>query len=134
MTPMTSLQSDQAVSRWLLSMVLLVIGMIVLGGVTRLTNSGLSMTEWNLVTGIIPPMTEAEWLAEFEKYKKIPEFAAEHSDMTVDGFKEIFFWEWAHRIYGRFIGLVYGLGFLFFFLKKRLPKGRTLRFIAIIQF
>lgn len=130
MSSMSSLRIDKSVSRWLILLVVLVIGMIVLGGATRLTNSGLSMTEWNLVMGMIPPMNDAEWLAEFKKYQEIPEFAAEHSDMTVDGFKEIFFWEWAHRMYGRLIGIVYAIPFLYFLWRGRLG-GRTARFFVI---
>ena len=129
MSSMSSLRTDRTVSRWLLLMIVLVIGMIVLGGATRLTNSGLSMTEWNIVSGIIPPMNDAEWLAEFAKYQKIPEFLAEHPDMTVEGFKNIFFWEWAHRVYGRIIGLAFAIPFLYFWAKGRLQRGGVVRLV-----
>jgi len=106
--------------------------MIILGGATRLTNSGLSITEWKPITGAIPPLSDAQWLAEFEKYKQIPEFAAEHPDMELDGFRFIFFMEWAHRQLGRIIGLAYALPLMFFAFTKRLPRGKTFRFFVIL--
>jgi len=131
MASLSSMHSDKSVSRWLLIMVLLVIGMIILGGITRLTNSGLSITEWNLVTGTFPPTSEEQWLSEFDKYKQIPEFLAEHADMTLAGFKEIYFWEWAHRLYGRIIGLVFAFPFLYFLMRGKLPAGRVFRFLGV---
>jgi len=128
---MSSLSVDKSVSKWLLALILLVIGMIVLGGATRLTNSGLSITEWNVVTGTLPPLNDLQFMEEFEKYKKIPEFKAEHPDMTLSEFKTIYYWEWAHRLYGRIIGLVFILPFFFFLFKNRLPKGKTPRFVGI---
>lgn len=111
---------------------LLVIAVIVVGGATRLTNSGLSITEWKPITGIFPPLTHGQWVAEFEKYKQIPEFMAEHPDMDLKGFEFIYFMEWGHRILGRLIGLVYGLPFLYFALRGRLPRGKFLRFFSIL--
>lgn len=113
-------------------MCLLVITMIVVGGATRLTNSGLSITEWKPITGALPPLTAADWASEFEKYKQIPEFSAEHPDMDVEGFKFIYFWEWAHRQLGRFIGLVYALPFFVLLARKKLPQGRTLAFWSVL--
>lgn len=113
-------------------MVLLVAVMIVLGGATRLTNSGLSITEWRPITGALPPLTHAQWAAEFEKYKQIPEFRLEHPDMDLRGFEFIYFMEWSHRQLGRFIGLAYALPFFYFLFRKRLPEGKTLRFWAIL--
>ena len=128
---MASSRSDRHISRWLLALILLIIGMIVLGGVTRLTNSGLSITEWDLVSGTLPPLSEEAWIDAFEKYKQIPEFEAEHADMDMSGFKRIFFWEWAHRLYGRVIGLVFALPFFWFWMKRQIPKGKFARFLLI---
>ena len=128
---MDSVKTNRKISIWLGALVLLVIGMIVLGGATRLTNSGLSITEWDLVSGTLPPLNDAAWNEAFEKYKQIPEYEAEHPDMDMDGFKRIFFWEWAHRLYGRIIGLVYALPFFWFLFRRQIPKGRFLRFLSI---
>ncbi len=132
MTNYSSIRRSKAVSRWLLIMVFLVIAMIILGGATRLTNSGLSITEWKPITGAIPPLSAAEWAAEFEKYKQIPEFAVEHSDMDLEGFRFIFFMEWAHRQLGRIIGLAYAVPLLYFFISKQLPTGKSFRFFVIL--
>jgi len=128
----SSLRPNKSVTTWLMVMIILVIGMIVLGGATRLTNSGLSITEWKPITGAIPPLSEADWMSEFEKYKQIPEFSAEHPDMTLKEFEFIYFMEWGHRQLGRIIGLVFMIPFLFFAVKRKLPKGRMLRFVAIM--
>lgn len=131
MTPMRT-KTDQRISLWLLVCVLLVIGMIVLGGATRLTNSGLSITEWKPITGAIPPLSQADWLVEFEKYKQIPEFSAEHPNMTLKEFEFIYFMEWGHRQLGRIIGLVYALPFLVWGLRGKLPSGKFFRFLLIL--
>jgi len=113
-------------------MVLLVAAMIVLGGATRLTNSGLSITEWAPIRGALPPLSLEAWQSEFQKYQQIPEFMAEHSDMDMAGFKTIYFWEWSHRQLGRFIGLAYALPFFYFLFRRRLPQGQTLKFFGIM--
>jgi len=97
---------------------------IVIGGATRLTNSGLSITEWAPIRGALPPFTHEAWLAEFEKYKLIPEFEAEHPDMDLAGFKFIYFWEWGHRQLGRLIGVAYVLPLIWFAFRKKLPLGK----------
>lgn len=99
---------------WLQLMVVLVLSMIIVGGVTRLTDSGLSITEWQPIVGIIPPLTEMEWLEIFEKYKKIPEYVLVNNGMSLQDFKFIFWWEWAHRFLGRLIGLAFALPLIFF--------------------
>ena len=124
---------SSALALWLLAMVLLVVAMIVLGGATRLTNSGLSITEWKPISGALPPLSHEAWMSEFEKYKQIPEFEAEHPDMTLKGFEFIYFMEWSHRQLGRFIGLAYALPF-FIFLKKGYLRGRTRPYIAVLLF
>ncbi|RKQ71418.1 cytochrome c oxidase assembly protein subunit 15 [Litorimonas taeanensis] len=113
---------NKSVSVWLLVVMLLVMAIIVVGGGTRLTNSGLSITEWAPIRGSLPPLSHEAWLAEFEKYKLIPEFEAEHPDMDLAGFKAIYFWEWAHRQLGRIIGLAYLLPFIYFTVRRKLPK------------
>ncbi|WP_409433910.1 COX15/CtaA family protein [Litorimonas sp. RW-G-Af-16] len=124
-----STSSKNAISLWLLIVMLLVAAIIVVGGATRLTNSGLSITEWAPITGALPPLSTEAWLAEFEKYKLIPEFEAEHPDMDLAGFKFIYFWEWAHRQLGRFIGLAYVVPLLIFAVRKKLPEDKGLLFL-----
>ena len=116
---------------WLVGLFLLVVVMIVVGGLTRLTDSGLSITEWNLVTGAVPPLNAADWAAEFAKYQAIPEFQLQNSAMALEEFKVIYWWEWAHRFLGRFIGLVWLVGFLGFFLARQIPAGWTGRLLLL---
>lgn len=122
---------NKSIELWLIVMLLLVAAMIVVGGATRLTNSGLSITEWAPIRGALPPLSNAAWLAEFEKYKLIPEFEAEHPDMDLAGFKFIYFWEWGHRQLGRVIGLVYTLPLFWFLFRKKLPNGHRWKFFGI---
>ncbi len=116
---------------WLIGLFLLVTAMIVVGGLTRLTDSGLSITEWNLVTGMVPPMSTGDWVAEFAKYQASPEFMQQNSAMRLEEFKGIYWWEWAHRFLGRFVGLVWALGFLWFWLKSQIPTGWTGRLLVL---
>ncbi|KAK9485427.1 cytochrome oxidase assembly protein-domain-containing protein [Lipomyces starkeyi] len=111
--------TDKSVGYWLVGSAALVFGIVVLGGLTRLTESGLSITEWKPVTGSIPPLTQGDWEAQFEKYKESPEFKLLNSNMTLDEFKFIFFMEWAHRLWGRVIGLSFVLPGLYFILRKK---------------
>ncbi|NJM84706.1 MAG: heme A synthase [Tabrizicola sp.] len=120
-----------AIRAWMVALFLLVVVMIAVGGLTRLTDSGLSITEWNLITGAVPPLSEATWAAEFAKYQAIPEFQLQNSAMTLAEFKTIYWWEWAHRFMGRFIGLVWALGFLWFWLRKEIPAGWTGRLLLL---
>ena len=113
-------------------MIGLVVAIIVVGGATRLTNSGLSITEWAPVSGALPPLSQEAWIAEFERYKQIPEFQAEHPTMDLAGFRIIYFWEWAHRQLGRIIGLVYAVPFFILLLSKRLPTGRGLALFSVL--
>ncbi|WP_426267450.1 COX15/CtaA family protein [Sphingomonas sp. LHG3443-2] len=112
-----------AVSNWLLSLCGLIFVMVVVGGITRLTESGLSITEWKPITGAIPPLTEAQWLREFELYQRIPEYQQINRGMSLDEFKNIFFWEWAHRQLGRVIGLAALLPLAWFAFRKAIPSG-----------
>lgn len=121
----------KSVEYWLLLMIILVGAIIVVGGVTRLTNSGLSITEWAPIRGILPPLSSEAWLAEFEKYKLISEFEAEHPDMDLAGFKFIYFWEWSHRQLGRLIGLVFVLPFFWFLSRGKLAVGHRWKFFGV---
>jgi cytochrome c oxidase assembly protein subunit 15 len=109
---------SRAVANWLLLGVGMTIIQIALGGITRLTGSGLSITEWDVVTGALPPMGDAAWQALFAKYKTTPQFQLLNFDFTIDNFKFIFFWEWFHRLWARTIGLVFAIGFIYFLVKK----------------
>ena len=111
-------KKSRAVANWLILGVAMTIVQIALGGITRLTGSGLSITEWDVVTGTLPPLNQAAWLALFEKYKTTPQFQLLNFDFTIDNFKFIFFWEWFHRLWARTIGLVFAIGFIYFLVKK----------------
>ncbi len=119
------------VSVWLMILFALVVLMIAVGGLTRLTDSGLSITEWKPVTGAIPPTSEQVWISEFEKYQAIPEFQLQNKNMTMSEFKTIYWWEWGHRQLGRIIGLVWAVGLVFFWLTKSIPSGWTGRLLLV---
>ncbi len=120
-----------AVRVWLAVLFALVVAMIAVGGLTRLTDSGLSITEWRPVTGALPPMNAADWEAEFAKYQASPEFQLQNNQMGLEEFKSIYWWEWAHRQLGRIVGLVWAVGFLFFWATKRIPAGWTGRLAGL---
>ncbi len=120
-----------AIRAWMTLLFLLVVVMIVVGGLTRLTDSGLSITEWNLITGVVPPLSAADWAAEFAKYQAIPEFQLQNSAMDLEEFKVIYWWEWGHRFLGRVIGLVWAVGFAWFWLRGQIPAGWTGRLVLI---
>ena len=109
---------SKKVANWLLLGVFMTVIQIALGGITRLTGSGLSITEWDVVTGALPPMSETTWQELFTKYKATPQFQLLNFDFTIDNFKFIFFWEWFHRLWARTIGLVFAFGFIYFLVKK----------------
>src|SRR5688572_867739 len=118
---MTS-RDRRAVAAWLLLCAALVFLIVLVGGVTRLTRSGLSIVEWQPLLGAIPPLSEADWQALFARYRETPEFRLVNFDMTLAGFKTIFWWEYIHRLLGRVIGLVFLLPFLYFLLRKKLER------------
>ena len=120
-----------AIRLWLMLLFVMVMAMIAVGGLTRLTDSGLSITEWKPVTGALPPMNEAAWLVEFEKYKAIPEYQLQNKGMSLSEFQFIYWWEWGHRQLGRTIGLVWGLGFLGFLVSRQIPSGWAGRLFGI---
>lgn len=116
---------------WLIAIFILVMAMIVVGGLTRLTDSGLSITEWRPLTGAIPPMSADDWNAEFAKYQQSPEFQLQNHQMDMSAFKTIYWWEWGHRQLGRLVGLVWAAGFIFFWATKRIPTGWTGRLAGL---
>lgn len=120
-----------AVRLWLWGIVLLLLAMIMVGGATRLTDSGLSITEWQPILGAIPPLSDADWKLAFDKYKQIPEYHQVNKGMSLEAFKTIYWWEWGHRFLGRFIGLAFALPLAMFWLSGRLPKGYGLPLVGI---
>lgn len=121
----------RGIRAWLMVLFALVVVMIAVGGLTRLTDSGLSITEWRPVTGALPPMSEAHWQAEFDKYRAIPQYELLNKGMSLAEFKAIYWWEWGHRQLGRVIGLVWALGFFGFLLARQIPRGWTGRLLIL---
>lgn len=125
---------NKSVIIWLLSGCLLLFMMVVVGGITRLTNSGLSMTDWHLVTDTLPPLSEAKWEEAFEQYKQFPEYQKIniHNDFTLSDYKFIYFWEWFHRFIGRIIGLAFIVPFVYFLIKKRLSNETIKKCVVLL--
>ena len=116
---------------WLYGIAALVFAMVLVGGATRLTDSGLSITEWKPILGAIPPLSEADWQEAFQKYQQIPEYKVINRGMSLDAFKAIYWWEWAHRFLGRFIGIAFFVPFVAFWLAGAIPQGLMPRLIGI---
>ena len=116
---------------WLWVVAGLIVVMIAVGGATRLTDSGLSIVEWRPVTGVIPPLTEAQWQAELEKYRQIPEYQLINRGMSLDEFKVIYWWEWGHRFLGRIIGLAFFVPLVWFWVRRRIPDGMKPRLVGL---
>ncbi|MDR6625914.1 COX15/CtaA family protein [Caulobacter segnis] len=122
---MTSfLRSDRSrpVAIWLFIVAAMVFAMVVVGGATRLTDSGLSITQWKPIMGALPPMSDQAWRESFELYKQIPQYQLVNPDMTLEGYKGIFWWEWAHRLLGRTVGLVFAIPFIVFLIRRDIPR------------
>ncbi len=130
--PSGGTSSPVRLANWLFSVAALVFLMIVVGGITRLTESGLSITEWKPITGALPPLSEADWQAEFLKYQQIPEYKELNVGMSLAQFKFIFFWEWFHRLLGRVIGLAFAIPLLWFAVRRAIPRGHTWRLLALL--
>jgi len=133
---MTVALPDAVLSRlanWLFAVAFLVFVIVIIGGITRLTESGLSITEWKPFIGALPPLSHQEWVSEFDKYKQIPEYVEINgpAGMTLDGFKYIYFWEWFHRLWGRLIGAAIILPLIWFWLKRQIPAGYKIRLLAL---
>ena len=123
---------NNQLSIWLISMFIIISIMIVVGGLTRLTDSGLSITEWQLFSGLLPPLNQNDWILYFNLYKEIPEFKLQNFNMTLQEFKVIFWWEWAHRFLGRLIGLCYLIPLIYFSFKVKISKILDLYFIFFL--
>ncbi|WP_461519331.1 COX15/CtaA family protein [Porticoccus sp.] len=122
---------DRQIATWLIICAVIIITMILLGGVTRLTRSGLSMVEWKPLMGIIPPLSEDAWLETFEKYKQFPEYQKVNKGMSLLQFQEIFMFEYLHRLLGRLIGVIFLLPFLFFYFTRRIKPGLTPKLVGM---
>ena len=123
---------NNQLSIWLIAMFIIISIMIVVGGLTRLTDSGLSITEWQLFSGLLPPLNQNDWILYFNLYKEIPEFKLQNFNMTLQEFKVIFWWEWAHRFLGRLIGLCYLIPLIYFSFKVKISKILDLYFIFFL--
>jgi heme a synthase len=123
---------NRAVRVWLYSVLLVLFTLVVVGGATRLTDSGLSITEWKPIHGMIPPLNMAEWMEEFDKYRLIPEYQEINKGMTLEAFKVIYWWEWAHRFLARFVGLVFAVPFAVFWLMGRLEQPLKPRLLVLL--
>ncbi len=122
---------DQVIIRWLSICLFLIFVMVILGGVTRLTDSGLSMVNWRPLHGVVPPMSEQQWQEEFSHYQQSPEFQKINRNMDVDAFKSIFWFEYSHRLLGRLIGLVFLIPFLYFWWRRQIKPGLTPKLIIM---
>jgi cytochrome c oxidase assembly protein subunit 15 len=122
----------RALAAWLFAVAALIVLMVVIGCITRLTESGLSITQWKPISGVIPPLGDAQWQAEFDNYKRIPEYQQLNQGMTLAGFKAIFFWEYLHRLLGRLIGVAFALPLLWFAVRRQIPRGYGWRLVALL--
>jgi len=128
----TKLKDNKIVIYWLLAGCVLIFIMVVVGGITRLTHSGLSISNYKLISGTIPPLNEVEWQEAFNLYKQYPEYQKLNYHFTLNDFKEIYFWEWLHRVIGRLIGLVFIVPFVYFLLTKQLSKSTIKKSILLL--
>lgn len=134
-TPMDRLEQNRSakpVARWLLIGVAMLVVQIILGGITRLTGSGLSITEWDVITGAVPPLNDQDWNAAFDEYRKTEQFRQLNSDFTLSDFKFIFFWEWFHRFWARLIGVVFLIPFVIFLFQKRIKREMVIPFLIML--
>lgn len=126
------MKNNKKVIYWLLTGCVFIFIMVVVGGITRLTHSGLSISNYKLISGTIPPMNDVEWNEAFDLYKQYPEYQKINTAFTIEDFKDIYFWEWLHRILGRFLGIVFLIPFLYFLLKKQLTKPTIKKCIILL--
>ncbi|RVT76611.1 heme A synthase [Flavobacterium sufflavum] len=128
------MKKNKSVIIWLLSGCVLIFIMVIVGGITRLTNSGLSMTDWHLITDTLPPLTEAKWQEAFNQYKQFPEYKLinVHNDFTLSDYKFIYFWEWFHRFIGRAIGMVFIVPFIYFLIRKKLDNSTIKKCVILL--
>ncbi|KUR73089.1 heme A synthase [Novosphingobium fuchskuhlense] len=130
----TAIPAPLALSRWLLIVAMMIVAIVVVGGITRLTESGVSITEWKPVSGTLPPLTDADWQAEFDKYRQTPQYVLVNgpAGMTLATYKFIFFWEWVHRLLARAIGMAFALPLVWFWLRGQIPTGYKPRLLALL--
>jgi heme a synthase len=126
------IDAQPAIRLWLCAVAALVVAVVIVGGATRLTESGLSITEWRPVLGVLPPLSDAEWLAEFDKYREIPQYQVVNRGMSLDEFKVIYWWEWGHRLLGRLIGIAFVVPFAAFWLTGRIDRVLAPRLAALL--
>jgi cytochrome c oxidase assembly protein subunit 15 len=124
-------KSRRQVANWLLTGVIMIVVQVLLGGITRLTESGLSITEWKPITGTLPPLNDAAWQTEFDKYKVTDQFKFVHKQFTLSDFKYIFFWEWFHRVWARLMGMVFLVGFIYFLVKKKFDRSMVMPMVVL---
>ena len=124
-------KSRRAVGLWLLAVALVILGMITIGGLTRLTGSGLSITEWKPIMGALPPLNDAEWADAFARYQRIPQYVVQNHGMTLEGFKGIFWWEWTHRLLGRLLGVVFFAPFVWFAVVGAIQRSEWPRMLLL---
>ncbi len=129
---MANIKDNKKVIYWLLTGCTLIFIMVVVGGITRLTHSGLSISSYKLISGTLPPLNEAQWIAEFEHYKQFPEYQKLNTHFDLEDFKDIYFWEWLHRFLGRFLGVVFIIPFIYFLIKKQLSKPTIKKTILLM--
>jgi cytochrome c oxidase assembly protein subunit 15 len=126
------LRNRTAIRWWLYAVLAVLFALVLVGGATRMSGAGLSITEWKPIHGVIPPLNDAEWQEEFQKYQQIPQYAELNQDMTVDSFKVIFWWEWAHRLLARGVGFVFALPLVFFWATRRVERKLGPKLIGIL--
>ncbi|ANN59691.1 heme A synthase [Mesorhizobium loti NZP2037] len=126
------LHNRALVRGWLYVVLLVLFALVLVGGATRLTESGLSITEWQPIHGVIPPLNDAEWQEEFQRYQQIPQYTELNKGMSIEAFKSIFWWEWAHRLLARSVGLVFALPLLFFWVSRRIERGLGPKLVGIL--
>ena len=126
------MKDNKKVIYWLLTGCTLIFIMVIVGGITRLTHSGLSISNYKLISGTIPPTNAMQWNEAFDLYKQYPEYQKLNYNMTIDEFKDIYFWEWIHRVIGRFIGLVFVIPFVYFLLRKQLKKSTIKKCLILL--
>jgi cytochrome c oxidase assembly protein subunit 15 len=126
------MKDNKKVVYWLFTGCFLIFVMVIVGGITRLTHSGLSISDYKLISGTIPPLNEEEWIAEFEHYKQFPEYQKLHFHFDLEDFKDIYFWEWLHRFIGRFIGIVFIIPFLYFLVTKQLTRSTIKKSLVLL--
>lgn len=127
-------QRPRALALWLTAIAAMVLAIVVIGGITRLTESGLSITQWDVVSGVLPPLNEAEWQAEYAKYRQTPEYIYEAgpAGMTLADFKFVYFWEWFHRLLARLLGVAFAVPLAWFWLRGAIPRGYHARLLALL--